>query len=38
MEILITIFLGAWVSAGCFLAYRRLKREFQDETGRERGR
>lgn len=29
MEIAIAIFLGLWLSGASFLAYRRLKREYQ---------
>ena len=36
MEIVIAVFLGVWIGAGCFLSYRRLKKEFQQEDGKER--
>ena len=33
MELVITLFLGAWIAIGGFLAYRSVKREYGNRKG-----
>ena len=33
MEIAIAVFLGCWISAAGFLAYRRLKKDYEETNG-----
>lgn len=37
MEIVIAVFIGAWLSGAGILAYNRLKKEFKEEADRKRG-
>lgn len=38
MEIVVTVFLGVWVTACSLIAYRKVKRDLRDVTEREDGK
>ncbi len=33
MEIAITVFIGLWISLSAIIAYRHIKKEYENETG-----